>query len=132
MTRELKLAAVALIYQDKLFSETILGVSRKNNSSDFGLPGGKIEFEETLYDGLCREVFEETGLIIKKARPIFVREDGEFIATVFLVEEWEGQISTQESGVVDWINFEELKRGTFGEYNSKLEEQINFIRCLAK
>jgi hypothetical protein len=33
-----------------------------------------------------------------------------------------------EAGVVDWITFEELKQGSFPEYNSKLEEQLNFLK----
>jgi mutator protein MutT len=132
MIRESKLAAVALIYRDGLFGQTILGVTRKDNFQDFGLPGGKIEMGETLYDGMCREVFEETGLIIELARPIFVREDGEFVAVVFLVEKYSGEINTQEAGQVKWITFEELKLGSFGEYNSKLEEHLNFIKCLTQ
>lgn len=130
MIRESKLAAVALIYKDDLFTETLLGVTRKTNLNDFGLPGGKIEMGETLYDGMCREVFEETGLTVHSARPIFIREDGEFVASVFLVESYSGEIETGEAGKVDWITFNDLKLGSFGEYNKRLEEHINFLKCL--
>jgi ADP-ribose pyrophosphatase YjhB (NUDIX family) len=38
------------------------------------LPGGKVEKEETLYDALCREVFEETKYIVKQAELAYIHE----------------------------------------------------------
>jgi len=124
-TRESKLASVGLIFNEE--KTKILGVSRKDNHTIFGLPGGKVEENETLLDGLIRELKEETGLDLISARPIFFREDGDFVAVVYLITEYSGKINTKESGIVEWITFEELKKGAFPEYNSALEEHLDFI-----
>ena len=130
MTRKVKLAACALIYKDVILEGKVLGVSRKTDPNDFGLPGGKVDEGETLYDAMVREVKEETGLTVLKAKPLFFREDTDFVAVVFLVEEYFGEISTEEAGAVKWIDFEILKKGSFGDYNTMLEQQIQFIKSI--
>lgn len=130
---EKKIAVVALIYKENDFSGDILAVSRKDNHNDFGLPGGKIEdCDKTIFHGLVREVKEETGLIINRGEPIFTREDNEYIAIVFLVTEsqWDLDhvINPNETGVVKWTDFETIKKGSFGHYNTKLEEHLNRLK----
>jgi 8-oxo-dGTP diphosphatase len=44
------------------------------NIGKYGLPGGRIEIGERYFDGLKREVKEETGLDIIADKPIFVSE----------------------------------------------------------
>ncbi|MBJ7450250.1 MAG: NUDIX hydrolase [Parachlamydiales bacterium] len=39
----------------------------------WGLPGGKIESGETPLDGVVREIFEETGIILKENNTQFLR-----------------------------------------------------------
>ena len=124
---EIKLAATALIYKGGIFESELLGVSRKDNHELFGLPGGKVDPGEDTYAAMLREVFEETGLIVDRAIPLFFREEEEFLAVVYLVTEWHGDVSTSEAGIVDWIDFEVLKRGSFAEYNAKLEEHIDSL-----
>ena len=127
-TKQATLAAVALIFnKDKT---KLLGVSRKDNSTLFGLPGGKVDVGESMSEGVIREVKEETGLNVKSVAPIFLREDGEFVAAVYLVTDYEGEVSTKESGVVAWITFEDLKQGAFSEYNTKLETHLKFLKIL--
>lgn len=124
MENSLKLAATALIYKGGIFDSELLGVSRKDNTELFGLPGGKVDPGEDTYTAMVREVFEETGLTVERAIPIFFREEDGFMAVVYLVTKWSGDISTTEAGRVEWIDFEVLKRGSFVEYNTKLEEHI--------
>ena len=59
---------------------------------------------------------------------MFFREEEDFLAVVYLVTEWHGDVSTSETGKVDWIDFEVLKRGSFAEYNAALEKHIDVIR----
>jgi mutator protein MutT len=131
-TKQSKLAATALIYQQKegakIMDSKLLGVSRKDNHKLFGLPGGKVDDGETLYDAMVREVKEETNIDVLSAIPIYFREDGDFLAVVFFVTKWTGEVVSMEAGKVDWISFEELKQGSFPEYNTKLEEQLNYLR----
>ena len=125
-TRTSKLAVVALIYQDELFTSPVLGVSRKDNHNLFGLPGGKVDEGELVYDAMVRETYEETGLKVKNALPFFFREHNEYYVSVYLILDYEGDISTNESGVVKWVDFDIINKGPFGE--SGLESHIKFIK----
>ena len=112
-----KVSVVVLFNQGK-----ILTVSRKNNPDDFGLPGGKLEPNESFEDGAIREVKEETGLDIWGLVPVFYRMDDKFFAVCF-VAQWKGELDhTLEEGVVKWANFSEIVRGSFGKYNAQLKD----------
>jgi mutator protein MutT len=123
MISNMTLAATAVIRQ-KGNNDIVLGVSRKDDHTSIGLPGGKIDDGESFYDGMLREVTEETGIYVKKASPIYFRQDGEFLVLTYLVTSWEGEIHTEEAGIVKWTTFDELKKGCFGEYNTELENHI--------
>lgn len=99
----------------------ILAVSRKDNKNDFGLPGGKVDNGETDEEAIVRETKEETGFELTDLIPLFVLEEGEYICTTFLGQ-YAGTKSTNEKGEVIWTSFDTIKQGSFGEYNSKLEE----------
>lgn len=109
----------------------ILAVSRKDNPNDFGLPGGKADDGETFHDAAVREVKEETGLDIFGLIPIFKRKDGDFWAMCYIAQ-YKGEIDNSlESGVVKWADFEEINAGSFGKYNSALQEylkEVGFLR----
>jgi len=116
----MKYAVVALIFNKE---GKILGVSRKNNPNDMGLPGGKVDPGETLEEALIREVKEETGLTVKTLLRVFQLTDGDFEGVTFYCRV-EGDIHTTESGRVDWIDWEELFQGTFGQYNRRLHDHF--------
>lgn len=99
----------------------ILCVSRKNNKIDFGLCGGKVDKGEKFEVAAIRELYEETGLIGFNLKPVFIKKDNNFICVTY-VGNFSGEILTNESGEVRWLTFEDLKKGSFGKYNSELEK----------
>ena len=79
-----------------------------------GLPGGFLDRDETLADGVLRELFEETGwtgrvvtLLRVNSRPDRPHEDRQNVAFDFVIEPLEkrGQPDA-ESSDVQWITME--------------------------
>lgn len=106
-----------------------LGVTRKNDHNDWGIPGGKKEPGETDEQCAIRECLEETG--IKALGLIKIYEDLNYVsprsqeiyeAITFLVTHYDGKIHTSEAGLVDWVSAEKITSGSYGDYNAKLLE----------
>jgi len=81
----------------------VLGVSRKDDHNDFGLPGGKMDPEDNDDPKITavRETKEETGLDITNLRLIFaIHKDG-FMGYTYLAD-YSGNIEHNEPHVVKW------------------------------
>jgi len=121
---EKKAAMVLIFNQGK-----ILSVSRKDDHTKKGLAGGKVDEGETFKEAAIRECFEETGLEAFCLIPIFSRMepgDVDFFAIVYLAQ-YKGEIhktSGKETGLVEWVGWEELSNGPFGEYNRALHNHL--------
>lgn len=103
----------------------VLAVSRKDDPEDFGLPGGKVEEGETFRKTARRETVEETGLRISNLEKIFeMTDDGHDYHTVTFTCDYEGEIGSDEAGVVKWVEPETLFEGTFGYHNRKLHQAL--------
>jgi 8-oxo-dGTP pyrophosphatase MutT (NUDIX family) len=118
----MKEAVCALIFRD---NGKILGVSRKDDLSQMGLIGGKVDDGETREQALLRETLEETGLRITHYKKIFENIDGEFNTFTYLCKV-EGEVTTSEKGVVKELTWKELFNGPFGEYNKALHESLQW------
>jgi 8-oxo-dGTP pyrophosphatase MutT (NUDIX family) len=110
---------VVLFKEDK-----ILGVTRKHNHNDWGLPGGKLDPGETALQAIVRETKEETGLDIFNIELVDQRIFKDRLVYLFKAD-WKGKIEYDPNteGVCDWVTWKELIEGSFGEYNTEIKNQ---------
>jgi mutator protein MutT len=81
------------------------------SAGEWCLPGGKLDFGETLEEGAIREVKEETGITIKNPRVISVHncknEHAHFLTAGLVAEKWEGEATVMEPDeIIDWKWFD--------------------------
>ncbi len=119
--QDAKQAACCLILTD---DGLVLAVSRKDDPTAFGLPGGKVDPGETPEQAAARELQEETGLTATKLSPVFVHQEDDGFVTHTFACEVEGEINTPESGVIRWVRPEVLFAGPFGRYNKRLWKKL--------
>lgn len=86
-------------------------LQQRSDTGHWGLPAGVVDVGDSVYDTLCREVLEETGLTVRSADlfglytdPRFgvVYPNGDEVQTftvAFLVREWSGNLSADSSEV---------------------------------
>jgi 8-oxo-dGTP pyrophosphatase MutT (NUDIX family) len=108
----------------------VLAVARRGTTDQFGLPGGKVDNGESLIDAVVRETGEETGLILD---PKFLKEiysavcGNDYKTTTFFYNNSVTDISQGDAGPVEFITWEELEAGPFGDYNTALHERYTAI-----
>jgi len=108
----------------------ILSVSRRDDPTDLGMPGGKVDPGEDPEQAAKRELEEETGLVATKLTQVFKEKDSQgFITTTFACQV-DGEIDTEESGVIRWVEPEEMTDEStcqFAAYNSRLFNHLGII-----
>ncbi|GAA0459794.1 8-oxo-dGTP diphosphatase [Alkalibacillus silvisoli] len=77
-------------------------------------PGGHIENGESFFDSVIREVYEETGLIIKTPTLCGVKQfkpkgADRYLVLFYKTDQFEGEVTSSEEGDVFWIKKDELK-----------------------
>ena len=78
---------------------------QRRDNGDWQIPGGILELDESIPDGLRREVEEETGLVVEPERLTGVYKHVRLgvVALVFRATVVGGQQqTTDESAAVDW------------------------------
>jgi 8-oxo-dGTP pyrophosphatase MutT (NUDIX family) len=114
-------------------------VSRKNDHTDFNLPGGKIEFNESPEQAIAREVLEETGLDLDFNRNeiIYIGEAGvsdKNICQTYIKSELDVySLSSKEDAVVKFGDYTDIiaDNSSFKHYNLRLLNSI-LVNCFCK
>jgi len=86
------------------------------------MPGGKLDFKETVKEGAARELLEETGIKVDmdKLKVISVADeivpDNHYVTIGFLCEDFEGEIKVMEPEEITewkWYNIDNLPEKVF-------------------
>lgn len=121
-------ACAAMIRED--VDGQYLGVSRKDDHSDWGWPAGKREPGETLEACAIRELREETGLIGEIVRHVYTGRDGGAGQCAAFEVRVVGKVARAEgeTGLVDFVTKEQLYAGRWGDYNRRAIAAFEALR----
>lgn len=133
--------AASIVVIDGRGPETLfLGVSRKDDHTDFSFPGGKQDPNESIAACMERELFEETGYVIGSLTPSILREAFHenhtkpgvaYYCTVFKtgVKNVKKVAEPEEGGgVVKWCTAEELLKGrAFADFVARTLQMLGAL-----
>jgi 8-oxo-dGTP diphosphatase len=102
------------------------------SSGEWCLPGGKLEWGESLEEGARREVKEETGIDIENPKVISVHncknEHAHFMTVGLLARKWKGDAKIMEPDeIIKWQWFD-LNDLPYPRYFPSFEVIENFIK----
>ena len=95
------------------------------------LPGGKVEKDESVYQSVLREVYEETGLRLLSAKGVGYIEwliDGDrHLCILFESESYEGELKSNDEGENLFIDIKDLYRYQFSTDFDKILDIYGII-----
>lgn len=111
-------------------SREILTISRRNNFTKWGIPGGKVEEHESSTQAAIREIYEETLLKIKEedlqpihSGPCLGSDGKDFWVTTYLVKKYNGVPVAEEGFQIKTMNINDLcdpQISPFSVYNHEV------------
>lgn len=93
-------------------AELLVGKRKGDHAPFFSIPGGHLELGETFEEAACREVLEETGLLIHNPEVIGITnnlktydaEQKHTVSVILLAKNYEGIVVAKEKDRCDnWI-----------------------------
>lgn len=106
----------------------VLGVSRRTDHNDFGLPGGKKDFiDRDGIDCAIRETYEETRVRLYPEHMIhvFSGQGRKYYCATYLATKYDdSEMCSSEEGLVKWLDYADVIPGTFKDYNTLLLREI--------
>lgn len=95
------------------------------------LPGGKVEKDESVYQSVLREVYEETGLRLLSAKDVGYIEwliDGDrHLCILFESESYEGELKSNDEGENIFIDIKDLCQYQFSTDFDKILDIYGII-----
>lgn len=93
-------------------------------------PGGKIELEESIFQGLQRELEEEVGIVVEQAEPFMESTHAYGHKTVCLHTWWvrafSGEPMAKEQQPLRWVSLNTLETLPFPEANKAILQKIKY------
>jgi 8-oxo-dGTP diphosphatase len=112
--------AVCVLIVDKKTNH-FLAVSLKNDHTDFNMPGGKLENNETYEETAIREVKEETGLHVFNLKKLYIDYDYDIEVHTYFTYDYNGELFTKENHILKWLPLYDLtKSKKWINYNSMI------------
>lgn len=96
----------------------------------WALPGGYLDWDETVEEGARREVLEETGISVQIIRLLEVKSSPkrnfQNIAIVFLAEADSSELILQKEEILDggWFDFDNLPEDVAFDHNIMIADYI--------
>ena len=93
------------------------------------MPGGKVEFMETLEAAAKRELAEETDLIAKKLDLLCISDDmtdtAHYVTVGFIAREYKGEVKIMEPETIlewKWFSLDELPKNLYNPSKKCIEK----------
>lgn len=122
------ISVAALVNNEK--GETLL-VKTHWRSETWEMPGGNVELGESLDKAVCREVLEETGLVIRPIgiTGIYFNATKQVLAVVFKAEYVSGTLQTQPEEIKE-AKFVELNESNIAQYITRPQQKTRTLDAL--
>lgn len=131
---ETRVGVGVILKNDK--GEILVGKRKNSHAPYFSIPGGHLEEGESFEDAACREILEETGIVVDAVKVIAVTNDIEtwkesgkhYISVILFTDNFSGEPVLREPEKCEgwiWMDPEHLIEPHF-------EASRNAIECYLK
>ena len=113
-------------------SDELLADSELHEEGTWTMPGGNIEYGETFEEAGAREVYEETGIIVKDLEVICVQTDkneyAHYISVGMITRNFEGTPKAMEPDEIvkwEWFDLDKLPSNIFSPSKKTIDCYLN-------